>query len=63
MYQRHSNLLGYPPPFLPWKSNLKISILTGFLSLKKTLVITFDETRAPISRKHVTEQGIMMSNL
>ena len=30
---------------------------------KKTLVATFNEARAPTSRKYVAEQGIIMPNL
>ena len=40
----------------------QFSNLTGFLPLKKTLVATFNETRAPTSRKYVAEQGIIMPN-
>ena len=53
---------GRAPPFLPQKSSLKVSVLIFFIS-KKTLVITFNETRAPTSRKYVAEQGLMMSYL
>ena len=60
MYLRHSNILGRTPLFLPWKSSLKISILRAFLSLRKTLVATFNETCALTSRKYVAEHGIMM---
>ena len=35
----------------------------SFLPLKHSLVATFNETCAPTSRKHVVEQGIIMSNL
>ena len=53
---------GRAPPFPPQKSSLKVSVLIFFIS-KKTLVITFNETRAPTSRKYVAEQGLMMSYL
>ena len=33
-----------------------------FLPLKNTLVATFNEVRAPTSRKNVAEQGILMPN-
>ena len=33
-----------------------------FLPLRDTLVATFNETRAPTSRKYVAEQGIVMPN-
>ena len=33
-----------------------------FLPLSDTLVDTFNETRAPTSRKHVAEQRIVMQN-
>ena len=46
MYQRHVNLLGR----------------VFFLPLIDPLVATFNERRAPTSRKHVSEQGIEMSN-
>ena len=63
MYLRHSNILGRTPPFLPWKSSLKISILRAFLSLRKTLMATFNETCALTSRKYVAEHGIMMLSI
>ena len=63
MYLRHSNVLGRTPPFLPWKSSLKISILRAFLSLRKTLVATFNETGAPISRRYVVKQGVIIRNV
>ena len=33
-----------------------------FLPLRDPLVATFNETRAPTSRKYVAEQGIVMPN-
>ena len=35
----------------------------SFFTPKKALVTTFNETRAPTSRKYVTQQDIMMPNL
>ena len=39
----------------------KLNLCT-FLPLKNTLVATFNEVRAPTSRKNVAEQGILMPN-
>ena len=36
--------------------------IQSFLPLKETLVATFNETRAPTSRKYVAGQGKVMSN-
>ena len=44
------------------ENNLKIKISRVFLPLKDILLDTFSETRAPTSRKHVSEQSIVMSN-
>ena len=33
-----------------------------FLPLRDPLVVTFNETRSPTSRKNVAEQGIAMPN-
>ena len=44
------------------EATLKIEISRAFLPLKDTLLTTFNETRAPTSRKCVTERGIVMQN-
>ena len=44
------------------EATLKIEISGVFLPLKDTLLTTFNETRAPTSRKYVTERGIVMQN-
>ena len=42
-----------------WESKL----LELFLPLEDTLVATFNETRAPTSKKYIAEKGIRMPNL
>ena len=42
---------------------LKMLNFRTFLPLKNFLAATFNETRAPTSRKYVAEQGMMMLNL
>ena len=44
------------------ENNLKIKISRDFLPIKNTSLDTFSETRALTSRKHVSEQSIVMSN-
>ena len=47
----------FPLPKQPKNLNFQ-----SFLPLIDTLVATVNETRAPTSRKHVSEKGIVMSN-
>ena len=56
-------LFGRTPPFLLQKSTLKILIFRILLLLKEALVVTFNEKRAPTSRKYIAEQDIIISNL
>ena len=41
------------------ENNLKLYIFRVFKTLRDSLLATFNETRAPTSRKYVAEQGIV----
>ena len=44
------------------EKRLKNLIFHSFFPLEDALVATFNETRAPTSRKYVAEQGVVMRN-
>ena len=61
--KKHFKLFSCTLPFLHQKNNPKRSIFTVFFTSKKTLVASFNETRALASRKCVVQKGLPTPNL